>query len=957
MQDQANNHISNYSLDEHIGSIELGEMYRITKTKNGERFLLLALHPAIAAQPEIEEELEDLIHHFARVDHPNIVPPRALISLQRTIGILCDNVSGQSLDSVSEQLNFQFENFLTELDRIISALVILHANRIFHGDLEPKNVLIQDENPKILWAGIMPLLDPEVRNALSNGSPFVAPEIRDISDVQNNTDIFSLGMLIADLLSEQPLSTKLADLASNEAFYENIDSWLQIFALDPIVHATIVAMLQINPGRRPRIASDVRFALIPRGAFGRKPLAKRNVSPQQKPRTHARKRRKNERPNVWATGMTGSGEQRAIKHSSRSLQIDPSRVSQSSSFQSETSTLIKKDSEQQNKTKNTVKKNSEQFETQPLLTLSLDNNKKSLSLRKKNTQDSSLEFLSVSSSETPSLQKNTPPNPHFSGQKHSERASESKTTHQNEVLPSLQKNTLSESTVSEAESAWQPDPWQPEQTRAKSSTKELSAYQENPSLSLQTPAPYSSLDLAPPQSYGDSDQIFGTATSQQEKKSSSSSVWKASRTSRKDIWDHPPLQNINSKKKDESAQLNETENLEKKLEIDNPMVGQTQRTEKETPINSVNISDLMSLPEPSDLSNETFDQTPNFETLESNLSTKSSEKIETQQEQSRDSLLTFDVQKTLSEQKLESANKNSIHVQDEKITPKNVTDLMSFSAEQEPKPGALLTLDVLETLAHEQEAVLDVEQDEQRQDEQKIVLDVEQNDTTKEQENVLNSEQNKQPKIGLTKDEFRYAPADLKAHAYIIDDEKTASEPVKTKTSKNINSVDQKDLAEKKDKKLNKKRKFIKLGLLVILILFSFVVYLQRCSTENHLALNEEIEQNLGVETEQNEISQLEINEEAEETGQEETEQEETEQEEPDPFVEIEPEFGQPNIQTSSIPTTQPTSPVPTTQPTSPVPTIQPTSPDPTTQQTYPGSTIRPVSNPSGFPTGRARSQ
>ena len=136
------------------------------------------------------------------------------------------------------------------------------------------------------------------------GSPFVAPETLAGGELRNATDLYALGMLIISLLSQE-LPFDETDPGAIAQFSDQADAWLAGLALDPTVQSTITSMVQTAMGRRPLIASDVRFALIPRGALGRKAISGRSNAPQQAPGG-----RKKAPPQPPATQRLGDGDDR-----------------------------------------------------------------------------------------------------------------------------------------------------------------------------------------------------------------------------------------------------------------------------------------------------------------------------------------------------------------------------------------------------------------------------------------------------------------------------------------------------------------------------------------------------------------------------------------------------------------------------------------------------------------------
>jgi len=95
--------------------------------------------------------------------------------------------------------------FFSVLQQLCSVLDFIHKHQIIHRDLKPQNILITQSNQlKLIDFGIMKVQDLSLftnRNSFMGSAYYVAPECLSGDDVSHAADIFSLGVMIYDLIT------------------------------------------------------------------------------------------------------------------------------------------------------------------------------------------------------------------------------------------------------------------------------------------------------------------------------------------------------------------------------------------------------------------------------------------------------------------------------------------------------------------------------------------------------------------------------------------------------------------------------------------------------------------------------------------------------------------------------------------------------------------------------------
>lgn len=199
-----------------LGSGGMGAVLQAEARALRRQVAVKVLHPS--AEPETARALLEEARVAGDLEHPNIVPVHALG--RDTLGrpmLVMKKVEGTSWkkhldrDPHRERLDFHL-NVLTQVG---NAIEFAHSKGYLHRDLKPENVMIGSfsEIYVVDW-GLALRLDQRDRYAPDEapivGTPnFMAPEmfLRDLSAVDERTDVYLLGGLLHYLLTGEPPHT------------------------------------------------------------------------------------------------------------------------------------------------------------------------------------------------------------------------------------------------------------------------------------------------------------------------------------------------------------------------------------------------------------------------------------------------------------------------------------------------------------------------------------------------------------------------------------------------------------------------------------------------------------------------------------------------------------------------------------------------------------------------------
>ena len=132
-------------------------------------------------------------------------------------GTLKDKINSNSISKPAEPLQI--------LQQICSALAYIHDKGLIHRDLKPANIFLQKEKIKIADFGLVTERgkqqekdsnsqekekDSASQEQKTNGvgtRVYMAPEVEERNDYDSKADIFSLGIILLELLLHVPFST------------------------------------------------------------------------------------------------------------------------------------------------------------------------------------------------------------------------------------------------------------------------------------------------------------------------------------------------------------------------------------------------------------------------------------------------------------------------------------------------------------------------------------------------------------------------------------------------------------------------------------------------------------------------------------------------------------------------------------------------------------------------------
>ncbi len=259
--------VSHYEIIERIGSGGMGEVY-LANDKALERKVALKFLSSIhSTNEELKNRFEREARAAARLNHPNIVTIFEVGLFKERPFFAMEYLEGKTIADLIKEKPLSSRHSLEIACQLCEALAEIHKHKIVHRDLKPANIVMDNsQRPRILDFGIASVSaesDLTKTGTIQGTIAYMSPEQVEGKDLDHRSDLFSLGVVLYEMVSGLSPFRKENQAATINAIMNISPELVQSHVPDfPSCFDRIIsALLEKDRDRRPKNASAVKVEL------------------------------------------------------------------------------------------------------------------------------------------------------------------------------------------------------------------------------------------------------------------------------------------------------------------------------------------------------------------------------------------------------------------------------------------------------------------------------------------------------------------------------------------------------------------------------------------------------------------------------------------------------------------------------------------------------------------------
>jgi len=197
-----------YEIIEELGRGGMGRVYKALDKEIEENVALKLLNPEIAADEKTIKRFHNELKFARKISHRNVCRMYDLRREEDAHYIIMEYVPGEDLKSLIRRAGaLPVGKSISIAEQALEGLIEAHRIGVVHRDLKPQNIMIDEEdNVKIMDFGIARSLKARgiTETGMIIGTPdYMSPEQVEAKEVDQRSDIYSLGVILYEMLTGQ----------------------------------------------------------------------------------------------------------------------------------------------------------------------------------------------------------------------------------------------------------------------------------------------------------------------------------------------------------------------------------------------------------------------------------------------------------------------------------------------------------------------------------------------------------------------------------------------------------------------------------------------------------------------------------------------------------------------------------------------------------------------------------
>jgi serine/threonine-protein kinase len=257
--------VDRYRVIRKVGQGGFSSVFLVEDEMISEPVIIKVLSPHLSADESINQRFVQELKLTRRISHPNVIRIHELFEVGRSRAISMEYFESDDLgDVIEKEHRLDSRRVVTLCQQVCRGLDAAHQTGVIHRDVKPANILVgAGDEVKIVDFGLA-AVTREAENRLTRtghlvGTPhYMAPELIRGEEADDRADLYSLGVLMYEMLSGEPPYD--GDNPMNILF-RHLDgdaTPLSRLAPDvaPALEQAIRHAMSLDPGDRPARAAD-----------------------------------------------------------------------------------------------------------------------------------------------------------------------------------------------------------------------------------------------------------------------------------------------------------------------------------------------------------------------------------------------------------------------------------------------------------------------------------------------------------------------------------------------------------------------------------------------------------------------------------------------------------------------------------------------------------------------------
>jgi TolB-like protein len=264
--------LGHYLILDRLGGGGMGVVYQARDTRLGRLAALKVMRPDWAGDPDRRLRFVREAQAASALNHPNILTIYEINADGGLDYIAMEFVEGRTLADLMSLGPLAAERALRLAAQVADALSAAHAASVVHRDLKPSNIMMPSEDRvKVVDFGLARLGAPGApaaetiealteRGAVVGTTPYMSPEQAAGDPVDARSDLFSLGVILYEMLSGRRPFAGHSTAGTLAAILRDAPAPIQ--GLAPDVTRLVERCLHKDPAARFQSAVDLKAAIL-----------------------------------------------------------------------------------------------------------------------------------------------------------------------------------------------------------------------------------------------------------------------------------------------------------------------------------------------------------------------------------------------------------------------------------------------------------------------------------------------------------------------------------------------------------------------------------------------------------------------------------------------------------------------------------------------------------------------